>query len=390
MKSLFTLFLFTILTIQLQSQDAHFSQFFDSNRAFTNPAFTGIDGGLSINANYRNQWFKIPGLFETEYLSVQANSPCINSAFGLHLLHNQEGEGKLNTLNAAFDYVYILKLKEYNNDIRIGLSANWTRKWIAWDELVFSDQLHFKEGILDNSVSMADRNGNTPTSMGFKAGFAHRFDIDRKGNKDIKVSYGLGISHIGNFAFTESTPDGFYGTDPLAWRYSFYSGFILPFMRYVGPKGYEFLIIPHLRYDQQSKIKKTTLGATAHYGNLSLGIFYQNTFPWGSNTNTDAMIGYLGYFLPSSKKMDMEIGISYDSNNVPTSLNSSNLGGLTNGVIEINFRFLFYNKTFLCRQKKRGNNKRRKVSCPSLMSDYRSKVREYGNNNNFSRRKKSK
>jgi hypothetical protein len=59
-----------------KSQDAHFSQFFDSNRAFTNPGFTGIDGGISVNANYRNQWFKIPGVFETEYLSIQAASPC--------------------------------------------------------------------------------------------------------------------------------------------------------------------------------------------------------------------------------------------------------------------------------------------------------------------------
>lgn len=382
---------FCFITISLQSQDPHFSQFFDSNRALTNPGFTGIDGGISINANYRNQWFKIPGAFETEYLSIQAASPCINSAFGLHILHNKEGEGRLNTLNAAVDYVYILKLTQKNNDLRIGLSANLSRKWIDWDELIFSDQLHYKDGILPNSVSMADRlYGTTPMSMGFKFGVAHRFDIERKGKKDVKVSYGFGISNLGNFAFNESTPDGFYSTDPLAWRYSFYTGFIFPFMRYEGPKGYEFMIIPHLRYDQQSQIKKTSLGATAHYGNFSLGIFYQNTYPWGGNRNTDAMIGYMGYFLPSSKKMDIELGISYNSNNVPTSFGSSNLGGSTSGVIEVNMRFLFYNKSFLCRDRKRKTSKRRRVTCPSLMNDYRSKVREYGKNNGMYRRKNSK
>lgn len=388
MKKTFLLIILFFSTFYLHSQDPHFSQFFDSNRAFTNPAFTGIDGGITVNANHRNQWFKIPGVFETSALSIQATSPCRNTAFGFHVLHNREGEGKLNTLNAALDYVYVLRIKD-NNNIRFGLSTNWSAKWIKWDELIFSDQLHYKDGFLGNNSSMTERlYGERPMSLGFKAGIVHRFDWKRKGKKDISISYGLGVSHIGNFRFTQAPPDGFYNTDALPLRYSFYGSFILPFMRYVGASGFQFMLVPHVRYDQQSKIKKTTIGATAYIGDFSVGAFYENTFLWAGNKNTDAAILYFGYFLPSPKKNDIELGFSYNLNNVPTGTHASNLGGLSGGVFEINMRFLFYKRSILCNDRK-SRKRRGKTDCTSFKSNYRSAVKEYGRTNKFYRNQKN-
>ena len=58
------------LSLLVNAQDPHFSQFFSSPLTL-NPAFTGkFDGTLSVAGNYRNQWPAFNNVYTTSTLSV--------------------------------------------------------------------------------------------------------------------------------------------------------------------------------------------------------------------------------------------------------------------------------------------------------------------------------
>ncbi len=357
-----------VFPFYLFCQDPLFSQFFNT-QTFTNPAFTAIDGGMSVNAQYRNQWNQIPGLFETKYISVEGLSSCLKTGFGAFVAHDEEGEGYLNTVTAGLNFSYAIPIQQ-NNVIRLGLSSYYFQKWIDWDALIFSDQLHPKEGIYPNSFSQAERLYDLkPSALGFKAGFLHRIDFKRRG-KDAGISYGGGITHLGNIQLTEAPPDGFYNKVGIPWRFNLFGAFSLPFMRYEGP-GYLITLIPQFRYDRQSEIKVTTVGFTWHYNLFELGFFYQNVYPWAESKHTDAMIGYLGYTYVFSRSIDLNVGVSYDSNAVAR-FGSRSLGGLTGGIVELNLSMHFKGVNIFCKSK-RTPNLSNKVKCPRISASHKRK-----------------
>jgi len=355
-------------SVQLFGQDPTFSQFFNS-RTYMNPATVAMDGGLTINGTYRNQWNQIPGKFESKFLSVEALS-CLGSAFGLNIMHDTEGEGLLNTLSAGFDYAYLIGRE---GQFRIGLGANWYQKWVDWDALIFSDQLHPKDGPV--LTSQADRlYGTKPSGLGFKAGFVYtKPAISKNGTT---YSFGAGVTHLGNIRLDERTREGFYDANPIALRFSVFGEVVLPFFRFTGP-GYLITVIPQFKYEQQSTLKTTTIGVTGHYNSFSLGAFYQNNLPWGDLNNTDAMTLYFGFLQSPNKKILIEYGISYDTNNVPA-FGRSNLGGYTGGVIELSIKLNFKSTSIFCNSSKpRMNRKGGKVNCPSPKGRH---VNEWYNN----------
>ncbi|MEZ5057213.1 MAG: PorP/SprF family type IX secretion system membrane protein [Saprospiraceae bacterium] len=362
MKLRHSLILIGFLYIQLSiAQDPIFTQYFNAPN-FTNPAYTGADGGTKITLAYRNQWNRIPGLFHTKYLNLETYSPCLQSGFGLHLLHDEEGEGLLNTVSLGLDYNYHGIRINSENLIRVGFSAFWYQKWIDWDALIFSDQLHPKDGLL-TTPSQAERLYNAqPGALGFKAGVLYTGELPTPG-EDWPVELGIGISNLGSIRFDEYSLDGFYNTVPLDWRISISAGVIMPFTRYEGP-GYLITVIPRLRFDMQSKIKVTTLGLSWHYNQFSLGTFYQNVTPVSGSQNTDAFILYAGYQM-RIKEVAYDIGFSYDTNSIPA-YSKSNLGGLTGGVFEVNLKCHLPNTSLFCRATKKIPRGAGKGDCPPV------------------------
>lgn len=355
MKQHFLLIGLFIYTLQLSAQDPTFSQFFNS-RTYMNPAAVAMDGGLTVNGTYRNQWNQIPGKFESQFLSVEALS-CLGSAFGVHILHDSEGEGLLNTLSAGLDYAYLIGGE---GQLRLGFGAAWYQKWVNWDALIFSDQLDAKDGAV--LPSQADRLYDVkPSGLGFKAGFVYTKPPETKNGTSF--SFGAGVTHLGNIRLNERTREGFYDANPIALRFSVFGEVVLPFFRFTGP-GYLITVIPQFKYEQQSTLKTTSVGVTGHYNSFSLGVFYQNNLPWGDLNNTDAMSLYFGFLQTPNKNMLIEYGISYDTNNVPE-FGRSNLGGQTGGVIELSVKLHFKGASIFCNAKKPRMNKNGKVNCPS-------------------------
>lgn len=358
MKLLYLLVSFMFAFLTIQAQDPTFSQFFN-NRTYLNPAAVGMDGGVAINGTYRNQWHKIPGTFESQYLSVEAQS-CLGAAFGLNIMHDSEGEGLLNTLVTGFDFAYLLGRE---GRIRLGVGTYWYQKWIDWDALIFSDQIDSKEGILTASSSQAQRFYNKkPSGVGFKVGGVYTQPSKKK--MGTTFSIGGGVTHLGNIRFNGGTREGFYEGDPIPWRVSVHGELVKSYYRYTG-SGHLITLIPKFKYEQQRQLKVTTVGITGHYDSFSLGFFYQNTVPWGSIENTDAMSIYAGFALPTKKDVLVEYGFSYDSNNVPD-FGRSNLGGYSGGVFELSIKLSFKSASIFCNTKSpRGYKKNGNPICPS-------------------------
>lgn len=343
----------------IQAQDPTFSQFFNQ-RTYLNPATVGMDGGITLNATYRNQWNQVPGKFESKYLALEAQS-CIGAAFGLNLMHDTEGDGLLNTLMTGFDFAYI---PDKEGRFRIGLGTYWYQKWIDWDALIFSDQIDAKDGILDASVSQAQRFYDVkPSGVGFKAGFVYTHVPQKKGGTTFSV--GGGVTHLGSIRLKGGTREGFYEGNKIPLRVSVHGELIKSYKRYTGPTGYLITIIPQFKYERQGQLNVTNIGLTGHYNSFSLGAFYQNTFPWGNLGNTDAMSFYFGFTKSINKNVLAEFGLSYDSNNVPE-FGRSNLGGYTGGVMELSVKFYFKNGSLFCKTNRpKGYNKNGDPICPS-------------------------
>ena len=65
----------------LQAQDPSFSQFY-ANRIYLNPAFTGLESGLTVGAVSRMQWLTVDGGFRTYGFTLELQEPHLSSGIG--------------------------------------------------------------------------------------------------------------------------------------------------------------------------------------------------------------------------------------------------------------------------------------------------------------------
>ena len=128
-------------------QDFIFSQFFNAP-LHLNPAYVGINGGLTGTVTYRRQWNQIPEGFNSLYFSVDNFEPCLPGAFGFSVARDVEGEGLLATTAAKLQFGFVARAdtRKAVHNFRIGIAPYWMEKRIDWDRLVFSDQLDARFG----------------------------------------------------------------------------------------------------------------------------------------------------------------------------------------------------------------------------------------------------
>ena len=86
------------------AQDPNYSQFYN-NPIYYNPSMTGINSGISIRTNVRNQWSPVPGRFNTITASVDGQS-LFKMGFGMNLFSDIAGEAFLRTTGASLTYSY--------------------------------------------------------------------------------------------------------------------------------------------------------------------------------------------------------------------------------------------------------------------------------------------
>ena len=116
------------------AQDPSFSQFY-ANRIYLNPAFTGLESGVSVAGVSRMQWVNVDRGFRTYGFTVEIQEPFIRSGIGLSLFHNTQGLAQLNSTSVGLSYSYLIPLDGHN--IHIGMEALWNQKRLTGTRLFF-------------------------------------------------------------------------------------------------------------------------------------------------------------------------------------------------------------------------------------------------------------
>lgn len=250
-----------------QTQDLHFSQFFNSPLT-TNPANTGFipDGDYRLGINYRNQWSSVMTLpYKT--MSAFADAQILKDrldngwvGIGGVILRDVAGSGNL-TSTKIYGSVAYHQMLGYSSLLSLGFNTGYTNKQINTINLKFPDQFDgkFFDNKLPTSVVL-DRNNIGYLDMQVGMNYAY-FPTE-----NVYANAGFSVHHVNKprESFFESS-DGISNRVP---------------MRYIGFLNGSFklndqwIINPNIYYTSQAGVSELVGGMNAHY-NLSGDGMYQ-------------------------------------------------------------------------------------------------------------------
>jgi type IX secretion system PorP/SprF family membrane protein len=301
------------------AQDPTFTQFY-SNPVYLNPALAGSSGCPRVALNYRNQWPQLTGNFITYAAAYDTYAKNISGGVGIMAMHDQQGQGTIQTSMIAGTYSYYLKV---NRKFRImfGGQASYFQKYLDWSKLTFGDQIDPRRGFIYQT-------GDVPRGDG-SHGF---FDVSAGMVGFTKNFYfGLAAHHL-------NRPDEsmILGESRLPIRVTGHMGANIK----LGQRGRyssSTTLMPNVIYQYQNGFQQFNIGAYLKYEAFTIGAWYRNR---------DAFIVSLGI---TTEKF--RIGYSYD-------LTVSQLGGVTGGSHEICMGI-----NLKCKKQMKDF---RRISCPSF------------------------
>jgi type IX secretion system PorP/SprF family membrane protein len=137
-------------TVEVNSQDLHFSQFMNSP-LLTNPANTGFipDGDYRLGANYRNQWASVTA-FPYKTMSVFGDMQTMNNSdntgwigVGGVILRDVAGSGVL-TSTKIYGSIAYHQMIDAGSLLSLGFNVGWANKRINTTNLTFPSQWNGK------------------------------------------------------------------------------------------------------------------------------------------------------------------------------------------------------------------------------------------------------
>jgi type IX secretion system PorP/SprF family membrane protein len=292
------IFIFFFLGEAYAQQEVQFSQA-HFNKLFYNPAFSGVNDALNVNAFYRAQWVGIPG--NPEYQSITADMPIYraNSGVGIVFLNDKIGAQK--NMNIAVSYAYFLKIGE--STLSFGLTAGINQKSID-GTILRAPQGQYEPNVINHDDDFIP--------VGKVSAFAPVFGLGVLLKND---QYFVGISSNrileSSFNFTDGGKNvKIYNTRHINLQ-----------------AGYLFDITNNIDL-QTSLLLKSDL--VEHQLDLNVMVIY-NEFIWGglsyrgyNKYSRDAIVGLFGINVNKSLKF----GYSYD-------FNISNLKAVNSGSHEL-------------------------------------------------------
>ncbi|MEO1436780.1 MAG: PorP/SprF family type IX secretion system membrane protein [Bacteroidota bacterium] len=307
--------------LSTHAQDPSFSQFY-ANRIYLNPAFTGIDQGISLTTTYRNQWARVPGGFNTYFVSAEIQYPCLRSGFAVRAYQDTEGNAAFRTQFFGFNYSYTLGFEESN--LHFGLGASWVSKSLDWNQLLFSDQLDPVFGATDPITGALNPTAAIPIDDQqnfFDADFGvlYRFDtrLRKKGRRTIKMrnSVGLALHHLPSIFGNGGADESLQGLETFVpTRITFHAGSMIPLKVFSADGQKDLYVSPNFKVDLQSKIEVVTYGFYIIWQGMYLGSFFQNRLPYPDTNNTNALILNFGGEIDNGGGFKLAFGYSYDAN----------------------------------------------------------------------------
>ncbi|MEM6316342.1 MAG: PorP/SprF family type IX secretion system membrane protein [Bacteroidota bacterium] len=275
---------------QLQAQDPVFSQFYAAPLQL-NPAFAGITNAPFITVNYRNQWsgFNNFQTYVTYAASFSQFIEGMNSGIGLMVQADDAGDGIYRNTRVSAIYSYKVQVND-DFSVKFGIEGTAAQNRLAWDKLVFPDQIDPTGEI------------NFPTNEEAPTDFTTNYlDLSTGILAYSKRFYGgLTLKHINTpdeslLALNSNINSG------LPVRMTIHAGAELPLSP--GNRGAASMFVsPNIMYVRQGDFGQVNAGAYLGFGSFFAGAWYRHAF-----SNGDAAIALVGV-----QKGPMKFGYSYD------------------------------------------------------------------------------
>ncbi len=338
MKIRFVIFCLTLLCIDLNAQDFHFSQY-DETPLLINPALTGaFEGTLRGHLYFRNQWSKVINPYETYGASFDARlttntkkkskneSGCLS--FGISIMKDKTGKSELSVTQSLFSVAYHQRIQK-NSYLTGALQGGFTQKTINYDNLLWDNQydpsvsgfnpaLPNKENKLIDGFSYTDVSG----------GLLYTFKSDELPNEIFdRVNIKTGIAY---YYFTKSDK-----SFTVIYNNPMYAKLVFHARAALGIYRSGFSMIPSIMYEKQGPNTEFVVGTGLKYTFRKLfqlkGISDEAGLTLGYLVRTsDAFIPYIAIEFAG-----FNLGISYDVNFSDLKKATKKIGG-----VEINVKYI--------------------------------------------------
>jgi len=305
-----------IFGISLNAQDFRFSQF-DLNPIYMNPAYSGANKDLRIGANYRNQWFNVPG--KTLPGPLSSYNLTVDKRFGnlligglsMNLFQSFKGEGFYKQTHAGLNYAWHMPLKTNNFNFSIGLGLSYNNLTIDQSKLVFTDQISAEDGYLLTPSAYSTAGSGNRHYLDATTGFV------AKGNfgKDVSGELAFSVNHLNKPNISLNNQK-----EGLERKYTSFGSVSFKL------KKNKMYLNPKIMVEIQNPFKTYTFGMNFYvveryvYANIQnyskplyFGLYYQTSvFDFETTNSMILTAGHTGRFGQSNTRY--QIGTSIDVN----------------------------------------------------------------------------
>lgn len=288
---------------KLHAQDPSFAQFLNF-RVYLNPALTGSERGLNVAMIYKNQWFYVPGGFNTYGISADVQSARLSSGIGIMAYRNVEAKAMTRNYVGA-SYAYIVRISKSAN-LHFGIRAAFVNNGLDRSRLIFSDQIDPEIGMNGGTPSITTIPVRTVNYFDLDAGTLLRFKFDIN-DKPVHNSIGFAVSHL-------TRPDeSFLNIDTkIPMRFTVHYGSMFPvYSRRMYNRDPMFYVSPVFKFDYQGKLRTYNAGFYTTFKPVYTGVMYQMSKIRMYNTHGLVILGGIDWDMGYDDMMTLNIGYSY-------------------------------------------------------------------------------
>ncbi len=264
------------------AQDIHFTQF-QAAPLYLNPAFAGANSDSRISTIYRNQWWNIPGTYNSFLISYDQYVHEYRSAFGIMLLSDNAGSMNYGTKGIGLTYSYEYK---FDRDwaISSGIKSTYFYNSLNFNKLIFGDQL-LREASTSLQPLLPERKSY------FDFGFG-----------SLLYSYdqylGFTIDHLNRPIYSFL---GYNSRLPIKFSFHLAKTFYIFDKPGSGKKSEKPVLVGLFQYKSQGKFDQSDIGIIYNYPNYFAGLYYRG-------------IPYLKYYkkgYPNNDAICIIVGVKY-------------------------------------------------------------------------------
>ncbi|MBK8701155.1 MAG: type IX secretion system membrane protein PorP/SprF [Saprospiraceae bacterium] len=310
------------ITSFMYGQDPAFISI-NHNRLLFNPSLVGTTGSQSWRAAAKSQWYRDGGNgYKTVALMMEETMPCTILDGGFKILANEEGSGvyrtvELGPLMAAS--LTQLGNQFHDHNIRFGADLSFGFNSIDYEKLIWSDQLHPKDGIKYPTTFVAPNGGRSAWFFNPGFGLSWRSLWNKSSAKAVATNFGVAFYRFWSISdqLTNQSVSVLGLKNPNNIRFTAFAEVeAIPFYF-----DRQFITIrPGIYYQKQGGIDYFEMGLkTGYTRKANVGIYYHTSL---SNEFGQTKWLTLGtdFLIPVGKTKILELNLAM----------SQNIGGLQN------------------------------------------------------------